>query len=289
VTAEVDVLIVLHNSRRWIPELLAGLRDISIPIAVYFLDNNSTDGTPDLLSAEIPSLPFPAYVLRSIHNNGFARGVNLLSGQSRAEFMFLLNPDTRLQANCLETLLAAARADNRIGICDARQSPREHPKAWDKATGEVSWCSGAAALIRRQAFDSVKGFEERLFFMYCEDVDFSWRLWLDGWKCIYVPTAVVEHFTQDLVPGKRRTLENYFTFRNSLFLYYRFGTKTDRPILWSFLRRRFLSRAYSMRSKLLFAIALIEHIRYIPSLLPSPHRRDCCHPLIRLSETSLSR
>jgi GT2 family glycosyltransferase len=167
--------------------------------------------------------------------------------------------------------------------------PREHPKTWDKATGETSWCSGAAALVRRQAFDEVDGFDARFFFMYCEDVDFSWRLWLAGWKCVYVPNAAVQHFTQDLAPSKRRTLENYFSFRNSLFLYYRFATVKDRGVLRIFLRRRFLSGAYSMRSKVLFAIALIEHIRYIPSLLHHPHRRESCHPWIRLSETSLFR
>jgi GT2 family glycosyltransferase len=287
VTVAVDVLIVLYNSRQWLPGILEGLREISIPITVYFLDNASTDGTPDLLAAETPSLPFRTYILRSIHNNGFARGVNLLSHQSQAEFMFLLNPDTRLEKDCLETLLLRAQADARIGICEARQSPREHPKAWDRETGETSWCSGAAALVRRRAFDEIGGFDARLFFMYCEDVDLSWRLWLAGWKCVYVPAAVVQHFTQDLAPSKRRTLENYFAFRNSLFLYYRFATKKDRGVLRGFLRRRFLSKAYTLQSKVLFAIALVDHIRYIPSLLQSPHRRDSCHPWIRLSDTSL--
>ena len=288
-TGEIDIFVILHNSRKWIPNLLSGLRDITGPIRVLFLDNASVDGTVDSLALEIPSLPFRSYVLRSIHNNGFARGVNLLAAQSTTEFIFLLNPDTRLEKKCLETLLARAQSDERIGICEARQSPREHPKAWDETTGETSWCSGAAALIRRKAFDEVQGFDEKLFFMYCEDVDFSWRLWLRGWKCVYVPTAVVQHFTQDLAPGKRRTRENYFSFRNSLFLYYRFGTKTDRRIFWSFLNRRFLSRAYTWRSKALFAIALVEHIRYIPGLFQNPRRRDNCHPWIRLSETSLFR
>jgi GT2 family glycosyltransferase len=287
VTPAVDVLIVLYNSRRWLPDLLAGLREVSIPINVYFLDNASTDGTAEALASEIPLLPFTGYLLRSTRNNGFARGVNLLAVQSRAEFMFVLNPDARLEKYCVETLLMRAQADDRVGICEARQAPREHPKAWDTATGETSWCSGAAALIRKTAFTDVGGFDERLFFMYCEDVDFSWRLWLKNWKCIYVPNAVVQHFTQDLLPGKRRTLENYFTFRNSLFLYYRFATEQDRGVLGGFFRRRFLSRAYSLSSKVLFTIALLEHIRYIPSLLHIPHRRDSCHPWIRLSETSL--
>jgi len=286
VIPDVDLLIVFHNSRRWIPDLLVTLRQISVPITAYFLDNASTDGTPGLLADEVQSLPFRAFVLRSTRNNGFARGVNLLAAQSQGRFMFLLNPDTRLEKGCLETLLAKAGSDPRIGICDAKQLPREHPKAWDKSTGETSWCSGAAALVRREAFDQVGGFDER-FFMYCEDVDLSWKLWLKGWKCIYVPTAIVRHFTQDLAPGKRRTLENYFSFRNSLFLYYRFGRKGERAVLWSFLRRRMLSGAYSLRSKALFAIALVDHIRYIPVVLHGGKEWERSHTWIRLSETSL--
>jgi len=286
VIPDVDLLIVFHNSRRWIPDLLVTLRQISVPITAYFLDNASTDGTPGLLADEVQSLPFRAFVLRSTRNNGFARGVNLLAAQSQGRFMFLLNPDTRLEKGCLETLLAKASSDPRIGICDAKQLPREHPKAWDKSTGETSWCSGAAALVRREAFDQVGGFDER-FFMYCEDVDLSWKLWLKGWKCIYVPTAIVWHFTQDLAPGKRRTLENYFSFRNSLFLYYRFGRKGERAVLWSFLRRRLLSGAYSLRSKALFAIALVDHIRYIPVVLHGGKEWEHSHTWIRLSETSL--
>ena len=102
--------------------------------------------------------------------------------------------------------------------------------------------------------------------------------------------AVVRHLTQDLTPGKRRTRENYFSFRNSIFLFYRFGSWADRSVLWKFLLKRFLSRAYSFRSKILFAFALVDHIRYIPYLLQT---RDFWgnskHPWVRLTETSLSR
>src|SRR5262249_34899484 len=136
-----------------------------------------------------------------------------------------------------------AQLDARIGICEARQSPREHPKLSDAVTGETSWCSGAASLIRRRAFEEVNGFDEQLFFMYCEDVDLSWKLWLKGWKCVYVREAVVQHFTQDLIPGKRRTAENYFSFRNTMFLFYRFGSTNQWYVLRRFLVRRFLSNA----------------------------------------------
>ena len=203
--------------------------------------------------------------------------------------MFLLNPDTELEHGCLERLLSRAMSDPTIGICEARQQPREHPKTYDPRTGETTWCTGAAVLVRRKAFEQIGGFDERIFFMYCEDVDLSWKLWLRGWKCIYVPDAIVHHYTQDLTPGKRRTLENYFSFRNSLFLLYRFGSWKDRRVLYNFLLNRFLRRNYSLRSKLLYTFAFADHIRYIPYLLRTRHLWcEKRHPWVRFEETSLS-
>ena len=287
--ANLDVLIVLYNSANFLGPLLDSLRRVSIPLTAYFLDNGSSDRTIDTLAAEIPKMPFRAHFLQSVTNHGFARGVNLLARQGAGEFMFVLNPDTELEDGCLEKLLARAESDSSIGICEARQWPREHPKAYDAGTGETTWCSGATALVRRKAFEQVGGFDERLFFMYCEDVDLSWKLWLSGWKCIYVPEAVVHHYTQDLTQNKRRTSENYFTFRNSLFLYYRFGPWDSRSLCWKYLWKRMASSKYTFRSKILFMFAFADHIRYIPYLL---HTRqiwgDLKHPWVRLEETSLA-
>jgi GT2 family glycosyltransferase len=288
VASTVDLLVVLHNSKHTLPALFKSLRTISVPVMAYFLDNNSADGTPEFAVEALEHLPFPAYVTRSLRNHGFAGGMNLLARMSSAEFMFILNPDAEVEPGCLETLLRRALADSRAGICEARQVPREHPKASDPETGETTWCSGAASLIRRNAFDEVGGFDEE-FFMYCEDVDLSWKLWLKGWKCLYVPEASVKHRTQDLMPGKKRTHENYFSFRNTLFLIYRFGGARRRELMLSFLVRRFWSGSYSTKSKLLFLIALVDHIRYIPYLIQS---RDVwsstTHRWVRFEETSVS-
>ena len=288
-TSRIDVIIVLHNSRPLIPSLIASLENVTVPVTAYFLDNGSSDGTPEVLAEAIQKIKYPAYLVRSLHNNGFARGVNLLARQGTGEFLFLLNPDTELEPDCLEKLVARSESDPGIAICEARQSPREHPKMFDSTTGETTWCSGAAALIRRAAFEEVGGFDERLYFMYCDDVDLSWKLWIKGWKCVYNRDAVVRHYTQDLAPGKRRTIENYFSFRNSIFLFYRFGSWRDRRVLWNFLGKRFVSQAYSFQSKFLFLFALVDHIRYIPYLIQTRDSwGDSKHPWVRLTETSLS-
>jgi GT2 family glycosyltransferase len=289
VTPEIDVLIVLYNSEKFIEPLLNSLRRVTIPITLYFLDNASSDKTVEKVAAALPALPIRTFLLRSLTNNGFAGGMNLLARQSRSEFIFLLNPDTELEEGCLERLFNRIAEDAAIGMCEARQQPREHPKTFDPQTGETSWCTGAAVLIRRKAFEEAGGFDERIFFMYCEDVDLSWKLWLGGWRCIYAREAIVRHYNQDIIPGKKRTVENYFSFRNSLFLFYRFGCWKNRRVLYNFLLNRFVYGHYSMRSRLLYAFAFVDHIRYIPYLLRT--KRLWCareHPWVRLEESSLA-
>src|SRR6185295_4382686 len=90
VTSKVDVLVLLHNSRALIPNFLKSLRKITIPVTVFFLDNNSRDGSAELVSELLPSLPFKAHLLRSRWNNGFAGGMNRLACLSQSEFIFLL-------------------------------------------------------------------------------------------------------------------------------------------------------------------------------------------------------
>ncbi|MBI4473719.1 MAG: glycosyltransferase family 2 protein, partial [Acidobacteria bacterium] len=50
--SRIDLLIVVHNSRKLIPPLIASLRTITVPVTGYFLDNDSRDGTADLLATE---------------------------------------------------------------------------------------------------------------------------------------------------------------------------------------------------------------------------------------------
>jgi GT2 family glycosyltransferase len=289
VTSTIDVLIVFYNSGSFVTPLFRSLRRITIPVTLYCLDNGSRDDTALKLTAELSQTRFPAYFFRSRTNNGFARGMNLLVHQGRGEFMFLLNPDSELEDGCIEKLVEHMESREEIAICEARQSPREHPKTYNAATGETTWCSGAASLIRRKAFKQAGEFDERLFFMYCEDVDLSWKFWHIGWKCVYVPEAVSRHYTQDLSPNKRRVRENYFTFRNSLFLFYRFGAWDGRSLCWQFLWKRLVCRKYTFRSRVLFIIAFIDHIRYIPYLLHTRHIwGDRKHPWVRLEETSLA-
>lgn len=125
-------------------------------------------------------------------NLGSSGGHNRLADDTENDLLLVLNPDTYPAPNMLIELIARME-DPSIGVAEARQIPIEHPKEWDLATGDTSWSSTCCVLVRRPVFDSVSGFDHDHFPLYCDDVDFSWRVRLEGQRVVFVPRAVVFH------------------------------------------------------------------------------------------------
>ena len=125
-------------------------------------------------------------------NLGSAGGSNLLAQGATEDVLLVLNPDTYATPNLIANLLAVFD-DPTVGAADARQIPMEHPKAFDLRTGDTSWLSGSCLAVRRSVFEQVGGFDAEHFFLYCDDVDLSWRIRLAGYRTVHVPTASVFH------------------------------------------------------------------------------------------------
>ena len=81
---------------------------------------------------------------------------------------------------------------------------------------EVLFPSGSAALYRRAMLEQIGGFDDD-FFLYCEDTDLGLRARWAGWKCLYVPEAVVEHHYSHSA-GPASALKAYYVERNRLFV-----------------------------------------------------------------------
>ena len=80
-----------------------------------------------------------------------------------------------------------------IGMVEARQTPIEHPKAYDTVNMEEIWGAMACVIVPSELYRELGGLDEENFFMYCDDVDFSWRVRLNGKKVIYSPNTPVFH------------------------------------------------------------------------------------------------
>jgi N-acetylglucosaminyl-diphospho-decaprenol L-rhamnosyltransferase len=137
-------------------------------------------------------------------NLGFGAGHNVLMREAfagGAGLYVCVNPDAVLHPACVSELARLAGRE-RAGLVEALQFPDEHPKPYDRVTYATPWCSGCVLGITRQLHAAIGGFDEA-FFMYCEDVDLSWRARAAGFTTAVAPRALVHHFTGDRAPGGR--------------------------------------------------------------------------------------
>ncbi|ONI86008.1 dTDP-Rha--alpha-D-GlcNAc-pyrophosphate polyprenol alpha-3-L-rhamnosyltransferase [Actinosynnema sp. ALI-1.44] len=194
------------------------------PIQVVMADNGSTDGAPEKAAQRDG-----VRLLNTGENLGYGTAANRGAAEFGDEFGWIIvaNPDIEWAPGSIDELLKAASRWPRGGAFgpliretngeiypSARLLPslgkgvghaivgrvwRDNPwtKAYRQSDTEVrertaGWLSGSCQLLRREAFDSVDGFDPR-YFMYFEDVDLGDRLGKAGWQNVYVPTAEVTH------------------------------------------------------------------------------------------------
>ncbi|WP_104106115.1 glycosyltransferase [Nocardioides sp. 616] len=133
-------------------------------------------------------------------NVGTSKGHNALARRSACELVVISNPDIVVDARALWRM-SEAMADPSVGMVEAKQLPFEHPKAYDESTGHTSWATTAFAMTRRSVLEQVGGFDEQTFFMYCDDVDYSWLVREAGLHVVFLPSAVVFHDKELSVEG----------------------------------------------------------------------------------------
>lgn len=153
-----------------------------------------------------------------------AKGHNTLAEGVETDRILVINPDTYASPPLLSHL-ARAMGQPAVAIAEARQIPIEHPKAYDPATGETSWASTCCVLIDTGVFRQVGGFDAEHFPLYCDDVDFAWRVRMAGYRVLHVPMASIFHdkrITADGGVGASETESYYSTFAG-LMLARRYG------------------------------------------------------------------
>jgi GT2 family glycosyltransferase len=232
----VSVTIVTYNSGRFIKRCIESVLDQDYPFKeIIVIDNNSTDGTIDILE------PFEdrCRIVYNEENIGFAAAQNQAIGLSSAEWILTLNPDVLLLQGFLEALINAGNLDPRVGtVCgklltmkadfDFPDEPlvdstgiyfTPNLRHLDRGSLQVDnghfrnyeyvfGATAAAALYRREMIDDISiggEFFDADFFAYREDADVAWRAQLMGWKCLYAPYAKGYH-VRKAMPGNRREL-----------------------------------------------------------------------------------
>ena len=238
---KVSVITVTRNTREMTLNCLEQL-DHAIRAnrhEILVVDNASSDGTDATIAARYPQVS----LLREPRNMGFARAGNDGARDARGEFLLFLNSDTLASAQAIEGLANTLQEDPALGAVapqlvypDGRlqetagyaPSPIRESSSWARKRararveaavrrGEnlagVGYLSGAALMVRREAFAAIGGFDESFFFYY-EDVDLCTQLAARGWAIRVVPEVTVVHLrggstTQAAGPAIEMTRSRY--------------------------------------------------------------------------------
>lgn len=126
-------------------------------------------------------------------NVGTSKGHNALArSYTDSQYIVTSNPDVIPEPRALWRMLTVFD-DPTVGMVEAKQLPIEHPKEYDAVSGLTSWATTAFAMTPRDLFNQLEGFDADTFFMYCDDVDYSWRVREAGRTVVFQPSAVVFH------------------------------------------------------------------------------------------------
>lgn len=220
------------------PRVLACLDSLQRQTAANFLTvliDNSGRGA----LRQFDLRPYRVEVLDPGRNLGYGGAVNLAWRRYRPRFLAVLNDDAEADARWLEALLEAMNSGGRTGMCashvvlaegnrldsagmliarDGSSKQRGHgcPRGMFLQPEETLLPSGSAALYRGEMLEEAGLFDED-FFLYCEDTDLGLRARWAGWRCRYVPDAVVLHHYSHSV-GRASPMKAYLVERNRLYL-----------------------------------------------------------------------
>ena len=192
-------IVLFNNSTREVCRLLRSLQANHLPADFrqewFWWDNSPTDRLRRELEAAGQGLGYRW----TGENVGFAVAHNRLMREAfstdDSRWYVCVNPDAMLHARCIFELIQVAERNPTAGLVEGRLFPDEHPKPYDPITLRTPWCSGCVLLITRALFETVGGFDEN-FFMYCEDVDLSWRARAAGFQTMIAPAALAYHYAQ---------------------------------------------------------------------------------------------
>jgi GT2 family glycosyltransferase len=232
----VSIVIPNWNGAEYLPPCLESLRaQTYMRFEVIVADNASTDGSQELLRDAYPEVR----LVQLPENRGFTGAANAGIEAAQGEVIVLLNNDTEVEPGWLGEVTAAFERHPEAGsvaskmlLYDRRDTFHTvgdtysvgglpgNRGVWEQDESQYdveeyvfSACGGSAA-YRRAMLEEVGPLDEDFFFS-CEDVDLGWRAQLAGWRCVYVPGAVVYHH---LAATGGDVTASYYNGRNYLWL-----------------------------------------------------------------------
>nr|MBP6313838.1 glycosyltransferase family 2 protein [Flavobacteriales bacterium] len=249
---KLSVIIVNYNVRAYLEQCLRTVEQAlqGVDGEVYVVDNQSTDGSVEMVRSKFPSVK----LIANTENVGFSRANNQAIRASTADYVVLLNPDTVVGEDVFRKVIEFMDTHPKAGglgvkMIDGRgnflpESKRGLPTPAvaffkiigitrlfprsrifgryhlghlaENETAPIEILSGACMFLRKQTLDEV-GLLDESFFMYGEDIDLSYRITLSGYENWYFPEARIIHYKGEST--KKSSVNYVFVFYNAMAIF----------------------------------------------------------------------
>jgi GT2 family glycosyltransferase len=251
---KLTVVIVNYNVRAYLEQCLRTVFTAleGLEGEVFVVDNQSTDGSVDMVRAKFPQVR----LIANRDNVGFSRANNQAIREARGEYVLLLNPDTVVGEDVFRKVVAFLDAHPKAGGLGVKmidgtgrflpESKRGLPTPQvaffkiigltrlfprsrvfgryhlghlpENETAPIEILSGACMFLRKKTLDEV-GLLDESFFMYGEDIDLSYRITLGGYDNWYFPEARIIHYKGEST--KKSSVNYVFVFYNAMAIFAR--------------------------------------------------------------------
>lgn len=238
----VHIIILNWNGLEDTSELLESLSKISYSnYLLVIVDNSSSNDEAEKIENICNGR---AHIIKCKENLGFAGGNNVgikYSLEEKADYILLLNNDTKVNPDFLEILLRKYETEEQCGVVAPRINYFNDPqKIWsdggyisrirgsgfaysdkyetdvDQPDKLVSFVSGCCMLIGREVLSKVGMFDEN-YFLYTEDTDLCFRITKAAYKIIVCTKSKIFHKVGSSTKNRNTALPLYYTTRNRLF------------------------------------------------------------------------
>ena len=241
---KLSIIIVSYNTKELLQKCLDSLvssysHEFNTKLyEIIVVDNNSIDDSAAFIQSKFPQV----ILIQNKTNQGFSKANNAGVKKSKGTYVLFLNPDTEVNKNTLLYMLDFMEKNPNVGVLTCQvllpdgklddASHRGFPTPWRalchfsglgklfphsllfdgyhlgyknmNVAHEIDACAGAFLLIRRDAGEKVRWFDED-YFWYGEDLDLCFKVKKEGWKIMYVPDVSILHHKGAASGFKKRT------------------------------------------------------------------------------------
>ncbi|MBQ8045745.1 MAG: glycosyltransferase, partial [Bacteroidales bacterium] len=286
---KLSIVIVNYNVKFFLEQCLVSVFEASVGIdsEVWVVDNNSVDGSVAMVREKFPQVK----LIANNDNPGFSKANNQALRQATGEFILLLNPDTLVEKDTFQKCIDFMETHPDCGGLGVKmingegrylpESKRGFPSPEvsfykisglihlfpkskriahyylghlsEDETNEIEILPGAYLMIRKTVVDKI-GLLDETFFMYGEDIDFSYRILQAGYKNYYLPSARIIHYKGEST--KKGSMNYVYTFYNAMVIFAQKHLTQSNAKIFTF----FIKIAIWLRASLAFIKLALNNI-----------------------------